>query len=84
MADWKPIETAPKDSVLLGYGLLDPHPDDVGLHARLDQPRRAVMYWDEIDDAWCPVGATWLGPWFQPTHWMFLPDPPHPQPEEQP
>lgn len=77
-AAWQPIGTAPKGQVLLLYGLLHPHPDDAGLHSLLDKPRRVTGYWDEVDQEWAPVGATWLGPWFKPTHWMPLPPPPNP------
>lgn len=54
-------------------GLLDPHPTERDLHAGLDKTRRVTGYWDSIDDAWCPVGSTWEGPWFIPTHWLPLP-----------
>ena len=75
-SQWQPIETAPKDAVVLLFGLLVPHADDRHLHSALDQPKRFTGYWDEIDDAWCPVGSTWTGPWIEPTHWMPLPGPP--------
>lgn len=77
--EWRAIETAPKDGVILLYGLLDPHPDDRELHAQLDKPRRVTGFWDDVDEAWCPVGSTWTGPWFEPTHWMPLPLPPAPE-----
>jgi hypothetical protein len=70
---WRGIESAPKGVAVLLYGILDPHPESVGLYYNLTAPVRAVGYWDEIDDTWCPVGSTWLGPWFKPTHWMPLP-----------
>lgn len=74
--EWRPIETASKDAVLLLYGLLEPHPDERHLYADLGRPCRCAGFWDEIDEAWCPVGSTWEGPWFKPTHWMPLPEPP--------
>lgn len=77
MSEWLPIETAPKDALILGWGLLDPHPDSRELYGNLDKPRRAAIYWDEIDEAWCPAGSTWVGPWFKPTHWQPLPPPPN-------
>lgn len=70
---WQDISTAPKDEVILLYGLLDPHPTERHLHARLEEPKRFTGYWDDVDDAWCPVGSTWEGPWIEPTHWMPLP-----------
>lgn len=79
MVEWQDIETAPKDAVILLYGLLEPHPDDVDLYANLDSPKRVAGYWDEIDGAWCPVGSTFEGPWFNPTHWQPLPAPPQDQ-----
>jgi hypothetical protein len=80
---WRGIESAPRDQLILAWGVLDPHPKDRELYAGLDRPRRAVCYWDEIDEAWSPVGSTWLGPWFIPSHWHPLPDPP-PHPHEEP
>jgi hypothetical protein len=76
VSEWQPIETAPKDCVSLLYGDLDPHPSDRHLHPRVLGPMRVTGYWDSIDDAWSIVGSTWTGPWFKPTHWMPLPDPP--------
>ena len=73
---WRGIESAPKDALLLLWGLLDPHPQEAGLHGSLDRPSRAAGYWDDIDQAWSLAGSTWLGPWFKPTHWMPLPEPP--------
>lgn len=73
---WQPIETAPKDSLILLWGLLQPHGDDAHLYAQLDAPRRVAGYWCEIDEAWAVAGSTWLGPWFDPTHWQPLPEPP--------
>lgn len=78
---WQDISTAPKDEVILLYGLLDPHPTERHLHTRLDEPKRFTGYWDEIDDAWCPVGSTWEGPWIEPTHWIPLPAAPTGEPK---
>lgn len=74
--EWQPIETAPKDKLILLFGLLDPHPEDIGLHGNLDRPGRYTGYWCQLDEAWSVAGGTWLGPWVNPTHWMPLPDPP--------
>ena len=76
MSDWQPIETAEKTLPLMLFGFLDPHPDSRELYGHLDRPTRAVGYWDEIDEAWCVTGSTWVGPWFKPTHWQPLPEPP--------
>ena len=64
MSEWQPIETAPKDELLLGYA---------------DGMMRLVM-WE--GGAWVQVGATIEEGWFEPTHWMPLPEPP--QKEEAP
>ena len=76
MVEWRPIETAPRDAVIMLFGLLDPHPSDREAHAQLDRPKRFTGYWDEVDEAWCPVGSTWTGPWIIPTHWLPLPPAP--------
>lgn len=78
---WRPIETAPKDALLLLWGTLEPHPEDKDLYANLDVPRRVVGSWCDIDEAWSVAGSTWLGPWFKPTHWRPLPPPPEEQKE---
>lgn len=73
---WQPIESAPRIEVVLLAGFLKPHPDDEHLHCGLDQIKRVTGYWDDVDEAWAPVGSTWVGPWFEPTHWRPLPAPP--------
>jgi hypothetical protein len=75
---WQPIATAPKEvgRIYLLFGTIDPHPDTRHLHAGLETPRAMTGYWDDVDHAWCPIGATWLGPWVKPTHWMPLPSAP--------
>lgn len=74
--EWQPIETAPRDELILLYGKLEPHPDNRQLYGRLELPTIVTAYWCEIDEAWCPMGSTWVGPWFSPTHWRPLPTPP--------
>lgn len=76
MTEWQDISTAPKDDLVLLYGKLRPHPDNVQLYGDWDMRCRCVACWDDIDEDWCPVGSTWEGPWFEPTHWMPLPPPP--------
>lgn len=61
---------------LRGFGALRPLPGDEHLYGDWDMSCRCVGYWDEIDEAWCPVGATWKGPWIEPTDWQALPMPP--------
>lgn len=57
-SEWRPIETAPKDAMLLGYA---------------DGMVRLVL-WE--GGRWVQVGATIELGWFNPTHWMPLPEPP--------
>lgn len=74
---WRPIEEAPKDGTrVLTRGLLDPIPGQCELYYGLDIPTTTACYWDQVDEAWCIVGATWLGPFFRPTNFMPLPTPP--------
>lgn len=74
--EWSDIESASKDEVVLLYGKLRPHPDNLHLYSGWDMNCRCVGYWDHIDEDWCPVGSTWEGPWIEPTHWMPLPPAP--------
>lgn len=68
---WRPIETAPKRGMILVYG----QPKDTE-DLRFTGPGIHAAYWDEIDQAYCLDGGTWLGPFIAPTHWMPLPEPP--------
>jgi len=68
---WQPIETAPKDQVILVYG----RPDDME-HVTFTRAGAHTAYWDSIDEAFCLSGAGWDGPFIKPTHWMPLPAPP--------
>lgn len=54
---WQPIETAPKDAMILGYE---------------DGMMRLVMW----ESGWVQVGASIERGWFEPTHWMPLPERP--------
>ena len=71
MSRWQPIKSAPKDRRLLLFGLMCQHE---GL--RIDGPEVFTGYWDNIDSAWCGSGSTVEGPFYVPTHWRPLPDPP--------
>ena len=74
MSEWQPIDTAPKDQVILLYGRIDPSTE----FEKLTWEKPAVFsgYWCWMDDAWCPSGGTWAGPFMEVTHWMPLPQPP--------
>lgn len=75
MSEWQPIETAPKDGtriLVAGNGRVDiAHWEkDVSevLVAAYPNP-----YWQECDNSsWFLLGEKW----FEPTHWMALPNPP--------
>lgn len=71
MSGWNNIKTAPKDRRLLLFGQMQPM-DGV----RTDGPEIFTGYWDDIDEAWCGSGSTWAGPFYKPTHWMYLPERP--------
>lgn len=75
--EWQDIETAPDGQHLLLYGSQKAGNDD---GVRYSGPIVFSGYFDEVDDAWCAHGSTWLGPFFEPTHWMPLPPAPiHPE-----
>ena len=59
--EWQPIETAPKDEIVM-------------LAAEMDGPgdwRIKLGYWDEEIGRWKIWGASWV-----PSRWMPLPPPP--------
>jgi hypothetical protein len=70
MSAWQPIETAPRDRVVLLYGPLVQATD---LHPK--GAIRVTGFWCEID-GWSLVSTTWTGPFIKPTHWAELPDAP--------
>ena len=76
MTQWQPVETAPKDRVILIYG----KPSNLILDGNfLTVFHRAAIFtaeWDDIDASFVLSGGSWLGPFVNPTHWMPLPDPP--------
>lgn len=71
---WRTIDSAPKDQHILLYGKIDPDIPFDGIH--WENMSVFSGYWDAVDDAWTPHGATWLGPFMIATHWMPLPTPP--------
>ena len=68
---WNTIETAPRDRRLLLFGQMRRYE---GL--QVNGPEVFTGYYDDIDDAWCGSGSTAEGPFYDPTHWMELPEPP--------
>ena len=55
---WQPIETAPKDKILIGH----------------EGGMMRLILWE--DHCWKQVGTVIERNWFEPTHWMPLPDAP--------
>lgn len=72
MSEWRDIATAPELANILLFGA------STGPECGVRYDSRVVFvgYWDHIDQAWCAVGSHWDGPFFAPTHWMPLPEPP--------
>lgn len=68
VAEWKPIETAPKD----GTPFLCFRPDALG-HGFSDQSGIDVLWWENGDWTYDGDGRVTVDP---PTHWMPLPAPP--------
>lgn len=80
MADWQPIETAPKDGTLiLGFGQW------AGEISGIDStPGRCLIYWcsphtDYPGFEWKVTGGDAYASWMKPTHWMPIPEPPEGQ-----
>ena len=73
-AIWKPISSAPVNGqrVLL-YGATEAD-NPCGVNYR--EPIVFAGYFCKIDESWCAVGSQYSGPFFEPTHWMPLPNPP--------
>lgn len=85
MSEWKPIETAPKDRVILLWGAIVPHKDDRELYhyAALVEPTLHVGHWDAVDGEWCSSVSTYKGPWIAPLAWQPAPDIPETWPLEE-
>lgn len=73
--DWRSIkdDPPPKDREFLAWGK---HSGVQNALSPAWRPSWHVVYWDAIDGAFCVSGATWLGPFIEPTHWQPLPAPP--------
>lgn len=92
MADWQPIETAPKDGTDI-QARIPGHGDDNVIawqcDAFRDENEKCCGGWaftteQEPPDCWTD-GICWSSnedgvPSIQPTHWMPLPPPPEPKP----
>ncbi len=71
MIKWKNIANAPKNKVLFLWGHIDPKSKFPDL--KWEKPTLFVGYWDSIDGAWCPLGATWQGPFMKCYYWAEIP-----------
>lgn len=81
MAGWQPIETAPRDgTTILIFGKPGDLEMDGAVLVGYRQPAVYTAAWDEIDQAFCLSGGSWLGPFVEPSHWQPVPAPPtHPE-----
>lgn len=78
MSQWQPIETAPKDGTAMlvyGPGLLREHNAHCAVVRWQTTEHSTIPWWTINDGKFGPYDLR--GP--SPTHWMPLPEPPHPQ-----
>lgn len=71
MTDWQPIETAPRDKIILLWGAIRRAPPELSLPDAVP----VTGYWDEIDGAWCCLTATWTGPFVNARLWAPIDEP---------
>lgn len=72
MSEVRAIDTAPRDGrTILVYG----QPRDTEM-VRFLRPGWHTAAWDEIDQAFCLTGGTWLGPFITPVCWVPVPEVP--------
>ena len=70
---WRPIETAPKDKEILGYGKWH---GDCGLYGPTEEFGIHVIKWHDSKYTnwdWIITGADTYGAYLDATHWMPLP-----------
>ncbi len=74
MSEWMPIDSAPKDQMILlfrpnaiRWGRVSPGQYNEDRFAKKPRP-----FWD----GWLKIGGTTDWRKWEPTHWMPLPDPP--------
>lgn len=75
MADWQPIETAPKDGTwILVYSSLAEQPNHfIASWEKFALPEAACGSEEEIDGEWTDQQCVFIP---DPTHWMPLAEPP--------
>ena len=88
MNKWQPIETAPKDGTRvlackLGFNVCiawwEKLPDDVLAHIKTREKWRNIDVEEFVsEDLWVD---DWTSTWYEPTHWMPLPEPPLEEPK---
>jgi hypothetical protein len=77
LAEWQPIETAPKDGrfVLVADPRLD-QPVTIGAYYKADRDEQTGRFSAGSWDGWLSMDGDHLASISHPTHWMPLPDPP--------
>lgn len=83
MTEWQPIESAPKDGTEIlacvngfvpAVAWWEELPDDIMEHISEREKWRSVEAAEfETEEQWM---EHWTGSWYEPTHWMPLPEPP--------
>lgn len=69
---WYDISSAPRDGTRIAvFG----KPEDAA-DLKFTAPGVHAAYWDSIDEAFCLDGASWFGPFIEPSKWQPLPPPP--------
>ena len=80
MTEWQPIETAPKDKPILGYGIWQGEIFGVVSEPAIDiiqgGPGQRTYHCVGEEGWWeCLTGDAYAC-WLKPTHWQPLPEPP--------
>ena len=78
MADWQPIETAPKDGRFILIHVpqgLETGAVTIGAYWK-EEDRKAGRFMRGHWDGWLGMDDDVASSWCEPTHWMPLPEPP--------
>jgi len=79
MAEWRPIETAPKDGRFVMLHVprgLESGTVTVGAYSRHEKRAEHGRFLKGQWDGWLGMDADVMSSWCEPTHWQPLPDPP--------